>query len=212
MSKSLPLLSFSPCLQQPDDCPQPTNLKIKTETPACKTEPSSPSQCPTEDQNQPMDLSLNKPRMSSHTVSVTNTTVNPPPSSTATQPSLTATPVPSAVQSIGSMVNNNHWYSHGVGWRTITETDRLYLPPPRQVLSPGSILATQGAGGQQILHVIHTIPSVSMPSKVGQLQTIPVVVQSLPVVYTTMPTDGVATAAITVPLIGSDGRSEGSGK
>nr|XP_054586922.1 Krueppel-like factor 8 isoform X1 [Nothobranchius furzeri] len=80
------------------------------------------------------------------------------------------------------------------------------------VLSPGSILATQGAGGQQILHVIHTIPSVSMPSKVGQLQTIPVVVQSLPVVYTTMPTDGVATAAITVPLIGSDGRSEGSGE
>lgn len=81
------------------------------------------------------------------------------------------------------------------------------------VLSPGSILAsTQGVGGQQILHVIHTIPSVNMPSKVGQLQTIPVVVQSLPVVYTTMPTDGVATAAITVPLIGSDGRSEGSGR
>lgn len=86
------------------------------------------------------------------------------------------------------------------------------LLSPLQVLSPGSILATQGAGGQQILHVIHTIPSVSMPSKVGQLQTIPVVVQSLPVVYTTMPTDGVATAAITVPLIGSDGRSEGSGE
>ncbi|XP_029113852.1 Krueppel-like factor 8 isoform X1 [Scleropages formosus] len=83
--------------------------------------------------------------------------------------------------------------------------------PIPAVLSPGSILAsTQGVGGQQILHVIHTIPSVNMPSKMGQLQTIPVVVQSLPVVYTTMPTDGVATAAITVPLIGSDGRSEGS--
>lgn len=81
------------------------------------------------------------------------------------------------------------------------------------VLSPGSILAsTQGVGGQQILHVIHTIPSVSMPSKMGQLQTIPVVVQSLPVVYTAVPTDGApaAAAAITVPLIGSDGRSEGS--
>lgn len=79
------------------------------------------------------------------------------------------------------------------------------------VLSQGSILAsTQGVGGQQILHVIHTIPSVNMPSKLGQLQTIPVVVQSLPVVYTTVPTDGMATAAITVPLIGSDGRSEGS--
>ena len=88
----------------------------------------------------------------------------------------------------------------------------LFLFLLLQVLSPGSILATQGAGGQQILHVIHTIPSVSMPSKVGQLQTIPVVVQSHPVVYTTMTTDSVATAAITVPLIGSDGRSEGSGE
>ncbi|XP_061105257.1 Krueppel-like factor 8 [Conger conger] len=85
--------------------------------------------------------------------------------------------------------------------------------PIPAVLSPGSILAsTQGVGGQQILHVIHTIPSVNMPSKMGQLQTIPVVVQSLPVVYTAMTTDAMATAtaAITVPLIGSDGRSEGS--
>ncbi|XP_051959598.1 Krueppel-like factor 8 isoform X3 [Xyrauchen texanus] len=78
------------------------------------------------------------------------------------------------------------------------------------VLSPGSILASTEVGGQQILHVIHTIPSVSMPSKVGQLQTIPVVVQSLPVVYTTVPTDGVTTTTITVPLIGSDGRSDGT--
>ncbi|XP_008277324.1 Krueppel-like factor 8 isoform X1 [Stegastes partitus] len=157
-----------------DDCSQPTDLKVKTE---CKTEPCSPQSTPAEDQTEPVDLSLNKPR----SACTTSTTVNPAPSSAVTQPSLSATPVPSTVQSIGSMV-----------------------------LSPGSILATQGAGGQQILHVIHTIPSVSMPSKVGQLQTIPVVVQSLPVVYTTMPTDGVATAAITVPLIGSDGRSEGS--
>ncbi|XP_074528128.1 Krueppel-like factor 8 [Halichoeres trimaculatus] len=165
-----------------DDCSQPTDLvKVKTETSVCKTEPSSPQPSPAEDQTEPVDLSLNKPRSSTLPASTTSTTVNPAPSGAVTQPGLSATPVPSAVQSIGSMV-----------------------------LSPGSILATQGAGGQQILHVIHTIPSVSMPSKVGQLQTIPVVVQSLPVVYTTMPTDGVATAAITVPLIGSDGRSEGS--
>ncbi|XP_016532775.1 Krueppel-like factor 8 isoform X1 [Poecilia formosa] len=157
-----------------DDCSQPTDLKMKSEF---KAEPSSPHSSPAEDQTEPVDLSLNKPR----SASTTSSTVNPAPSSAASQPGLSATPVPSTVQSIGSMV-----------------------------LSPGSILATQGAGGQQILHVIHTIPSVSMPSKVGQLQTIPVVVQSLPVVYTTMPTDGVATAAITVPLIGSDGRSEGS--
>ncbi|XP_054612149.1 Krueppel-like factor 8 isoform X2 [Dunckerocampus dactyliophorus] len=160
-----------------------TNTKVKTELPTFKAEASSPQPCTAEDQTEPVDLSLNKPRSSSLPTPTTNTAVNPAPGSAVTQPSLSATPVPSAVQSIGSMV-----------------------------LSPGSILATQGAGGQQILHVIHTIPSVSMPSKVGQLQTIPVVVQSLPVVYTAMPTDGVATAAITVPLIGSDGRSEGTGK
>ncbi|XP_034539033.1 Krueppel-like factor 8 isoform X1 [Notolabrus celidotus] len=165
-----------------DDCSQPTDLvKVKTEPSVCKTEPPSPQPSPAEDQTEPVDLSLNKPRSSTLPASTMSITVNPAPSGAMTQPGLSATPIPTAVQSIGSMV-----------------------------LSPGSILATQGAGGQQILHVIHTIPSVSMPSKVGQLQTIPVVVQSLPVVYTTMPTDGVATAAITVPLIGSDGRSEGS--
>ncbi|XP_075888100.1 Krueppel-like factor 8 [Nelusetta ayraudi] len=165
--------------------PQSTALQLKKES-SCKTEPSSPQQSAAEDQTEPVDLSLNKPRSSSlpataAATTVASVTVNPAPSPAVSLPGLSATPIPSGVQSIGSMV-----------------------------LSPGSILATQGAGGQQILHVIHTIPSVSMPSKVGQLQTIPVVVQSLPVVYTTMPTDGVATAAITVPLIGSDGRSEGS--
>ncbi|KFO53713.1 Krueppel-like factor 8, partial [Corvus brachyrhynchos] len=64
--------------------------------------------------------------------------------------------------------------------------------------------------GQHILHVIHPIPSVNLPSKMGNLQTIPVVVQSLPVVYTTVPTDGVT--AITVPLIGGDGKNAGSGR
>lgn len=175
--------------------PFPTEVHIKLEPLVLKAEAldctsdvqvlDDPSDSPTEqateqaaDQTEPVDLSLNKPR-SPLPASTSSPALNPAPA--ITQPSLTATPVPANVQSIGSMV-----------------------------LSPGSILATQGAGGQQILHVIHTIPSVSMPSKVGQLQTIPVVVQSLPVVYTAMPSDGVATAAITVPLIGSDGRAEGS--
>ncbi|XP_019714585.1 Krueppel-like factor 8, partial [Hippocampus comes] len=170
-----------------DERSHQTNPDMKTDAWSCKAEPCSPSQCPAEDQTEPVDLSLHKPRSSSlpPAAAVVNVPVNPAPGSGLAQPGLTATPVTSNVQSIGSMV-----------------------------LSPGSILATQGAGGQQILHVIHTIPSVSMPSKVGQLQTIPVVVQSLPVVYTAVPADGVAaaTAAITVPLIGSDGRSEGSGK
>lgn len=80
------------------------------------------------------------------------------------------------------------------------------------VLAPSSILpTTQGTGGQQILHVIHTIPSVSLPNKMGGLKAIPVVVQSLPLVYTNMPVDG-SPAAITVPLIGGDGKNAGSVK
>lgn len=82
---------------------------------------------------------------------------------------------------------------------------------PTVLTTQGSILTSaQGVGAQQILHVIHTIPSVNVSGKVGQLQTIPVVVQSLPVVYTAVPPDGVPATAITVPLIGTDGRSEGS--
>uniref|UniRef100_A0A4W5KR31 KLF transcription factor 8 n=1 Tax=Hucho hucho TaxID=62062 RepID=A0A4W5KR31_9TELE len=143
------------------------------------TDTKDDSSRPPEDQTEPVDLSLGKPRPSLP-VSTPSTTANPAPSSVAPT-TLSANHIP-----------------------TVTILDTM-------MLSPGSILAsTQGAGGQQILHVIHTIPSVNMPSKMGQLQTIPVVVQSLPLVYTTMPTDGVATAAITVPLIGSDGRSEGS--
>ncbi|CAL8277429.1 unnamed protein product [Arctogadus glacialis] len=177
--------------------PAPADLKVKSEIQAVKLEsllggspaPSpaaSAAPAPAEDQTEPVDLSLNKPRPSSLPVSTATTTANPAPGGAGAPPSLTsmATPIPTTtLQSLGSMV-----------------------------LSPGSILATQGAGGQQILHVIHTIPSVTMSNKVGQLQTIPVVVQSLPVVYTTMHTDAVATTAITVPLIGSDGRSEGSDK
>ncbi|KAL0589049.1 Krueppel-like factor 8 [Plecturocebus cupreus] len=80
------------------------------------------------------------------------------------------------------------------------------------VLTPGSVLtSSQSSGGQQILHVIHTIPSVSLPNKMGGLKTIPVVVQSLPMVYTTLPADG-GPAAITVPLIGGDGKNAGSVK
>lgn len=80
------------------------------------------------------------------------------------------------------------------------------------VLTSGSILSSsQNTGGQQILHVIHTMPSVRLPNKLGGLKTIPLVVQSLPMVYTTLPADG-DPAAITVPLIGGDGKNSGSGK
>lgn len=148
-----------------------------------KTEPPEEllaSDC-SQPQAEPVDLSLNKSKAPP-----------PPPPPVQSSPLLVAPPVPAPTISIASS---------GLGTTSA-------IPA---VLSPGSILASsQGSGGQQILHVIHTIPSVNLPSKMGNLQTIPVVVQSLPVVYTTMPTDGVT--AITVPLIGGDGKNTGSGK
>ncbi|NXU49295.1 KLF8 factor, partial [Turnix velox] len=142
-------------------------------------------------QAEPVDLSLNK----SKPAPVVAATPAPPqpPTSVQSSPLLVAPPLPAPA-------------TVSISPSGLSSTSAIPA-----VLSPGSILAsTQGSGGQQILHVIHTIPSINLPSKMGNLQTIPVVVQSLPVVYTTMPTDGVT--AITVPLIGGDGKNSGSVK
>ncbi|XP_075691717.1 Krueppel-like factor 8 [Rhinoderma darwinii] len=129
-------------------------------------------------QAEPVDLSLHKPKTSFHT------SQGPPHTTTFSASALLSAPTQLvSLSSLGSAVP--------------------------AVLSPGSILASsQGSGGQQILHVIHTIPSVNLPSKMGNFQTIPIIVQSLPVVYTALPPDGV-TASITVPLIGADGKITG---
>ncbi|NWS89855.1 KLF8 factor, partial [Toxostoma redivivum] len=155
---------------------------IKTEPP----EELLASDC-SQPQAEPVDLSLNKSK-----VAPASAPPPAPPTSVQSSPMLVAPPLPASTVSIPPS--------------GLSSTSAIPA-----VLSPGSILAsTQGSGGQQILHVIHTIPSVNLPSKMGNLQTIPVVVQSLPVVYTTVPTDGVT--AITVPLIGGDGKNAGSVK
>ncbi|XP_030432426.1 Krueppel-like factor 8 isoform X2 [Gopherus evgoodei] len=180
-SKVLPKMSSSSLLEDNSIEPPVLLTDIKTEPP----EELLASDC-NQPQAEPVDLSLNKPK-----VSLQSSTLLP--SSIRSSPMLVAPPIQAPVVSMSPT---------GLGSSSA-------IPA---VLSPGSILAsTQGSGGQQILHVIHTIPSVNLPSKMGNLQTIPVVVQSLPVVYTTMPTDGV-TAAITVPLIGGDGKNAGSVK
>uniref|UniRef100_A0A8C4UDV5 Kruppel like factor 8 n=1 Tax=Falco tinnunculus TaxID=100819 RepID=A0A8C4UDV5_FALTI len=139
-------------------------------------------------QAEPVDLSLNKSK-----ATAASAPPPPPPVAVQSSPLLVAPPLPAPA-------------TVSISPSGLSSTSAIPA-----VLSPGSILAsTQGSGGQQILHVIHTIPSVNLPSKMGNLQTIPVVVQSLPVVYTTMPTDGVT--AITVPLIGGDGKNAGSVK
>lgn len=183
-------MSSSSLLTEPPLEPPVLLADIKTEPPEelLATDCGQP-------QAEPVDLSLNKAKAPlPPPPPATQPPAPPPPPSVHSSPLLVAPPVPAAPSvSIASPALGSAASA---------------IPA---VLSPGSILASsQGSGGQQILHVIHTIPSVNLPSKMGNLQTIPVVVQSLPVVYTTMPADGVT--AITVPLIGGDGKNTGSGK
>uniref|UniRef100_G1LMU1 Uncharacterized protein n=1 Tax=Ailuropoda melanoleuca TaxID=9646 RepID=G1LMU1_AILME len=135
-------------------------------------------------QMEPVDLSFHKPKAPLQPASLLQAPVHPP----KPQPALQTLVVSTSTSDTSTSTN---------------------IPT---VLTPGSILASsQGTGGQQILHVIHTIPSFRLPNKLGGLKTIPVVVQSLPMMYTTLPADG-GPAAITVPLIGGDGKNAGSVK
>uniref|UniRef100_G1SN48 KLF transcription factor 8 n=2 Tax=Oryctolagus cuniculus TaxID=9986 RepID=G1SN48_RABIT len=135
-------------------------------------------------QVEPVDLSFHKPKAPLQPASMLQAPIRPPKPQSAPQPLVVST-------------------------STSDTSTSANIPT---VLTQGSILASsQATGGQQILHVIHTIPSVTLPNKMGGLKTIPVVVQSLPMVYTTLPADG-GPAAITVPLIGGDGKNAGSVK
>ncbi|XP_075369152.1 Krueppel-like factor 8 isoform X3 [Mycteria americana] len=183
LGKATPAMSSSALLAEGPLDPPVLLADIKTEPP----EELLASDCG-QPQAEPVDLSLNKSK-----VAAASAPLPPPPASVQSSPLLVAPPLPAPA-------------TVSISPSGLSSTSAIPA-----VLSPGSILAsTQGSGGQQILHVIHTIPSVNLPSKMGNLQTIPVVVQSLPVVYTTMPTDGVT--AITVPLIGGDGKNAGSGE
>ncbi|XP_058515007.1 Krueppel-like factor 8 isoform X1 [Ochotona princeps] len=135
-------------------------------------------------QVEPVDLSFHKPKAPLQPASMLQAPIRPPRPQPAAQPLVVSAPA-------------------------CDTSNPANIPT---VLAQGSILASSpAAGGQQILHVIHTIPSVTLPNKMGGLKTIPVVVQSLPMVYTALPADG-SPAAITVPLIGGDGKNAGSVK
>ncbi|XP_071613854.1 Krueppel-like factor 8 isoform X3 [Heliangelus exortis] len=189
--KATPAMSSSSLLAEGPLDPPVLLADIKTEPP----EELLASDCG-QPQAEPVDLSLNKSKAATTTTTTAAATSAPPP----------PPPAPASVQSSPLLVAPPLPTPAAVSISPSGLSSTSAIPA---VLSPGSILAsTQGSGGQQILHVIHTIPSVNLPSKMGNLQTIPVVVQSLPVVYTTMPTDGVT--AITVPLIGGDGKNAGS--
>uniref|UniRef100_A0A8C6XWL6 KLF transcription factor 12 n=1 Tax=Naja naja TaxID=35670 RepID=A0A8C6XWL6_NAJNA len=79
------------------------------------------------------------------------------------------------------------------------------------VLTPGPLVASaSGVGGQQFLHIIHPVPPSSpmnlQTNKMSHVHRIPVVVQSVPVVYTAVRSPGNVNNTIVVPLL-EDGRS-----
>uniref|UniRef100_A0A8C9FFU7 C2H2-type domain-containing protein n=1 Tax=Pavo cristatus TaxID=9049 RepID=A0A8C9FFU7_PAVCR len=142
-------------------------------------------------QTEPVDLSINKARSSptaasSSPVSMTASASSPSSTSTSSSSSRPASS-PTVITSVSSAAS---------------------VP---SVLSPGPLVASaSGVGGQQFLHIIHPVPPSSpmnlQSNKMSHVHRIPVVVQSVPVVYTAVRSPGNMNNTIVVPLL-EDGRS-----
>ncbi|TEA28981.1 hypothetical protein DBR06_SOUSAS11410020, partial [Sousa chinensis] len=147
-------------------------------------------------QTEPVDLSINKARTSPTAVSsspVSMTASASSPSSTSTSSSSSSRPAssPTVITSVSSASSSS------------------------TVLTPGPLVASaSGVGGQQFLHIIHPVPPSSpmnlQSNKLSHVHRIPVVVQSVPVVYTAVRSPGNVNNTIVVPLL-EDGRSHGKG-
>ncbi|XP_042637914.1 Krueppel-like factor 12 [Orycteropus afer afer] len=145
-------------------------------------------------QTEPVDLSINKARTSPTAVSsspVSMTASASSPSSTSTSSSSSSRPAssPTVITSVSSASSSS------------------------TVLTPGPLVASaSGVGGQQFLHIIHPVPPSSpmnlQSNKLSHVHRIPVVVQSVPVVYTAVRSPGNVNNTIVVPLL-EDGRSHG---
>ncbi|XP_036014385.1 Krueppel-like factor 12 isoform X6 [Mus musculus] len=145
-------------------------------------------------QTEPVDLSINKARTSPTAASsspVSMTASASSPSSTSTSSSSSSRPAssPTVITSVSSASSSS------------------------TVLSPGPLVASaSGVGGQQFLHIIHPVPPSSpmnlQSNKLSHVHRIPVVVQSVPVVYTAVRSPGNVNNTIVVPLL-EDGRSHG---
>ncbi|KAF2975169.1 hypothetical protein EK904_003177, partial [Melospiza melodia maxima] len=147
-------------------------------------------------QTEPVDLSINKARSSptaasSSPVSMTASASSPSSTSTSSSSSRPASS-PTVITSVSSAAS---------------------VP---SVLTPGPLVASaSGVGGQQFLHIIHPVPPSSpmnlQSNKMSHVHRIPVVVQSVPVVYTAVRSPGNMNNTIVVPLL-EDGRSHVKGK
>ncbi|KAJ8407341.1 hypothetical protein AAFF_G00279150 [Aldrovandia affinis] len=162
--------------------------KVKAEPPE---DLLSPEQFHT--QTEPVDLSINKARPS-------------PPSGTFSSRS---SPVTSALSPSSSLSSSS-------SPTVITSVSSTGVPT---VLTPGPLVASPSRiRNQQFLHIIHPAPPPpSSPANLhhgklpGQVHRIPVVVQSLPLMYTAVRSPGNANSAIMLPLL-EGSRNQGKGK
>ncbi|XP_012689448.2 Krueppel-like factor 12b isoform X2 [Clupea harengus] len=135
-------------------------------------------------QTEPVDLSINKPRPS--------------------PPSATASPVASAFSPSSSCSSSSSSSSPSVitsassGMPSVLTTGPLVSSPT----SGGGGIG--GMRGQQFLHIIHPVPPSSSPGKPpnhSHVHRIPVVVQSLPLMYTAVRSPASLNSAIMLPLL-----------
>lgn len=133
-------------------------------------------------QTEPVDLSINKTRTSSPSSNTSPVTSAFSPSSSSSSSSS-----PSVIASVSSGMPS--------------------------VLTPGSLVgSSHGIRGQQFLHIIHPVPP-SSPSKLpSQVHRIPVVVQSLPLMYTTaVRSPSTLNSTIMLPLL-DEAKCQGKGE
>lgn len=133
-------------------------------------------------QTEPVDLSINKTRTSSPSSNTSPITSAFSPSSSSSSASS-----PSVIASISTGMPS--------------------------VLTPGPLVgSSHGVRGKQFLHIIHPVPP-SSPSKLpSQVHRIPVVVQSLPLMYTTaVRSPSTLNSTIMLPLL-DEAKCLGKGK
>ncbi|GLD51940.1 Krueppel-like factor 12 [Lates japonicus] len=151
-------------------------------------------------QTEPVDLSINKPRPSSSSAIPTSTTTSSSsPLRSAFSPSSLSSPSSSSSSSSSPSV--------------ITSASSVLTPGP--LVAPGA-----GVRGQPYLHILHSVPPPpSSPLSLqgaGKLSShvhrIPVVVQSLPLMYTTaVRSPSSLNNAIMLPLL-DEVKSQGKGE
>uniref|UniRef100_A0A8C7M3I8 C2H2-type domain-containing protein n=1 Tax=Oncorhynchus mykiss TaxID=8022 RepID=A0A8C7M3I8_ONCMY len=114
-------------------------------------------------QTEPVDLSINKPRPS-------------PPSITSTASPVTSAFSPSSISSLSSSSSSPS---------VITSASSVLTPGP--LVAPGAGVQGHHHHQQQFLHILHPVPPPPSRGKMEahHLHRIPVVVQSLPLMYTT---------------------------